>query len=161
MYTVYVHKTSGSMLNITCSLHSHRIGSSGKHMEHQDSVDSSTQSTQQGGGSSSNYLTPYNHPHPFPISAPSSASVSSSHPNMARRLSSASNVTTGSGTEEHGGGNGNGGSGENGDQPHDPKPLKVSIIYTHVFRFCAVFASPKQCTTCAQGTQMGLEPTAL
>ena len=96
-----------------------RIGSSSKNMEHQDSVESSAPSGQGGGG---NFLTPYNHPHTFPVSGGASGGQLS-----AGRMSSASNVTTGSANEN---------GAENGDSQLNLKPVKVSRfihVYIHVY----------------------------
>lgn len=91
------------------------IGSSGRHVEHQDSVDSQVPQGGGGGGGNSNFLTPYNHPHTFPVSGTGSS------PNLGRKMSSASNF---SGCEDVSGGEAPDG------QNHDFKPPKVNHTHT-------------------------------
>ena len=98
-------------------------------MEHQESVETQTApgtaaagggagGEGEGGGGGSGYLTPYNYPHTFPVSPQNGAGSGGNL--FGRKLSSASNFSSGTGMEE--GGNGNG---DCADHLYDAKPPKV------------------------------------
>ena len=103
-----------------------RISSSGsRQMEHQDSVDAHSIHSGGGGGgggaggATNQFLTPYNHPHTFPVSAPSGLGTTGNQ--FGRKLSSASNFSSGGAMDDMGNGNG-----DSADHLYDAKPPKVS-----------------------------------